>query len=83
MLIAFLKHNHPETFSDLADDEIMRYCLKPLHKFCKLGFDYPEEINKQGDRVLRGLKFNKTDESWELYQRIKKTKSVVEEATHE
>ena len=83
MLIAFLKHNHPKTFSDLTDDEIMRYCLKPLQKFCKLGFDYPEETNRQGDRVLRGLKFNKTDESWELYQRIKKTKSVVGEATHE
>ena len=83
VLIAFLKHNHPETFGNLADDEIMNYCLKPLQKFCKLGFDYPEEINRQGDRVLRGLKFNKNDKNWELYQRIKKTKSVVEEITHE
>ena len=83
MLIAFLKHNHPETFSNLTDDEIMRYCLKPLQKFCKLGFDYPEETNRQGDRVLRGLKFNKNDKNWELYQRIKKTKSVVEEINHE
>ena len=66
MLIAFLKHNHPETFSNLADDEIMNYCLKPLQKFCKLGFDYPRtRTNKQGDRVLRGLTFKKTDKSWE------------------
>ena len=83
MLIAFLKHNHPETFGNLADDEIMRYCLKPLHKFCKLGFDYPDHVNRQGDRVLRGLTFKRTDKSWELYQRIKKSKSVVEEINHE
>ena len=76
MLIAFLKHNHPETFSNLTDDEIMRYCLKPLHKFCKLGFDYPEHINKQGDRVLRGLTFKRTDKSWKLYQRIKSAKKI-------
>ena len=52
VLIAFLKHNHPETFGNLADDEIMNYCFKPLEKFCKLGFDYPEQKNKQGDRVF-------------------------------